>query len=202
MKLRFVLAWLLLLPFSVFAQNTLTLTAATTTGVESVVPALTWSTAPAATSCTATGPANWAGVKAASGAVTLPAIMVDATYMLECTWSSDTQAALTWDVPTQNTNGTAYTNPKDLLIRYRYGTTGAFTEIVVTPATATGRAITGLTGAGTVEFFAFARNTQNELSPASNRATKVMPGASTPVTRSVAITVNPRPSAPTNLAVQ
>jgi hypothetical protein len=182
--------------------NDLTFTAETVTGVESVVPKLTWATAPAASSCTASGATNWTGTKPAAGSVTLPAITTGATYVLECTWAADSAAALTWVLPTTNTDGTPYTNPKDLLIRYRYGTTGAFTELVVTPPTTTTRTVTGFTSAGTVEFFVFARNSQDTLSVASNRATKTFTGTTAPVTRSVAITVNPRPSAVTGLVVQ
>lgn len=182
--------------------QTLNFAAATSTGTESVVPDLTWSTTPAAASCTASGAGNWTGSKSASGTATLPAITVGATYVLECTWSSDTQAALSWTLPTTNTDGTPYTNPKDLLLRYRYGTSGAFTELAITPPTTTTRTVTGLTQAGTVEFFVFARNSQDTLSVASNRATKVMPGAAAPVSRSVAITVNPRPSPITELVAQ
>lgn len=181
--------------------NVLNFTAATSTGVESVVPDLAWSTTPPGATCVATGPTNWAGTKAASGTQTLPALTTSATYGLSCSWAPDTQASVTWTLPTQNTDGTPYADPKDLRLRYRYGTTGAFTELVITPPTTTARLVTGFTSAGTVEFFVFARNAADVESAASNRATKTFTGATAPVVRSVLITVNPRPNPPTLVGV-
>lgn len=205
-----LLCALLVASLAAAQTNTLTFTAATTTGDGSVVPALTWSTTPAATGCNATGPANWAGVKAAAGTVTLPAITVNATYVLTCTWSPDTIATLTWTNPTKNTDGSNYTNPQDLWLKYRYGAgtldvatscSAPVTCVVIIPPTSTMRSVTGFTTAGTVNFAMFARNTLGVVSDPSMVASKTFTGIGDMVTRSVAITVNPKPDIVTGLSV-
>lgn len=199
----------LLAALPAFAQ-TLNFTAATTTGVESVVPALTWSTTPAAQSCTATGPANWAGTKTPAGTVTLPAITSDATYVLACTWPADSTMVLNWTAPTQNTDGSALTNLKDYLVRWRYG---AGTLDAATPcaapvncatvlAPATTYSISGLATAGTVYATVMARNTLDIVSAPAAQVSKVISATGASVSRTVAITVNARPNPPTNLTAQ
>src|SRR5438477_5923085 len=106
-----ICAALLLLATAVSAQNSITFTAQTVSGDGSVVPALTWSTAPVATGCTASGAANWTGAKGPSGAQTLAAITSSATYNLTCNWPADTTATVTWTNPVQNTDSTPYTDP-------------------------------------------------------------------------------------------
>jgi hypothetical protein len=207
--MRFLLTLAALLAGPSFAQ-TLNFTAATTTGVESVVPDLSWSTTPAAQSCTATGPTAWAGTKQASGTQTLPAITVDATYVLTCTWPANSTMALSWTAPTQNTNGTAYTNPKDYIVKWRYGT-GALTD--TTPCTApvscatvqspaTSYTITGLNTAGTVYATVVVRNSLDITSAASTPVSKVISATGASVNRSVAITVNARPNPVTGLTAE
>jgi len=79
---RLLTLFLLIFALPVSAQNTLTFTAEVTSGVETVVPVLTWDTIPLADACTASG--DWAGGKPPSGTETLPAISGSATYNIQC----------------------------------------------------------------------------------------------------------------------
>src|SRR5882757_8950711 len=111
--------------------------AATTTGSASVVPQLTWSTSPAATSCTASG--DWSGTLAAAGTQTLPAVTKSATYNLTCSWV-DNKAVVNWAAVTQNTNGLPYTDAKMSRIYYSTSQTLPFTSHIdiTNPALVTG----------------------------------------------------------------
>lgn len=87
---------------------TLDFTVATSTSDgRSITPRLTWSTTPAAQSCTASGATDWTGTKAASGTATLAAITATRSYSLSCTWPGDTTATIRWTPPTTNTDGSA-----------------------------------------------------------------------------------------------
>lgn len=77
-----------------------------TSGVESVTPTITWE-AKGVKSCTATG--GWAGNKPLTGTETLPAIDRSAIYGLVCV-TTDGRIVITWQPPTQNTNGTPLTD--------------------------------------------------------------------------------------------
>lgn len=195
-----------------FSQTTptLTFTAQTTTGAGSVVPALAWSTTPAATSCAASGDAAWTGAKAASGTQTLAAINTSKTYRLACTWPGDTQAVLTWVAPTQNTDGTALakcaaaTDTGPCLAKFRISRGAAADALtdsrdhnfpLATTATWTGLA------AGTHFFGIKAVTGQGVESALSNVVSKTISATQT-VNRDVAITVNPQPNAPTGLTVE
>lgn len=190
-------------PLAAWGQTspTLTFTAETTVGVESVVPKLTWATTPAATSCTASGATDWTGTKAASGTVTLAAINASKTYTLVCNWPGDTSATMTWTAPTQNTDGSSLTN----LAGYKafWGTnsalTGATTRDITNPSTLT-TSLTGL-ATGTWYFGVKAYNSAGTESAMSNIASKTITSTSG-VTRTVGIVVNPRPNAPTALTVE
>lgn len=112
---RAALAAFLLLPSFVFAQAAPTGSFTLATQINAngtLTPTLTWSTTPAATGCTASGDAAWAGTKAASGTQTLAAFPASTpkAYALVCNWPGDTQALLTWTPPTQNTDDTPLTN--------------------------------------------------------------------------------------------
>lgn len=202
-----ILALLLGLP--VLAQ-TLTFTAVSTVGNDSVVPDLTWSTTPTAQACTASG--QWAGTKAALGHEVLPAVTTNATFTLVCSWAADSTATLTWINPTQNTNATSYTNAQDIIIKYRTGAgsldntappcAAPVTCIVVTPPTTTTRVINGFTIAGTVNFIALARNTAGTVSAPSMMVSKTFTGIGGTDTRSVSITINATPNIVTDIAVQ
>lgn len=204
MKLRTLFCLLLLAALPAIAQpaNTITFTAQTTVGDGTVVPALTWSTTPAASGCTASGATNWTGAKAASGTQTLPAISTSQTYNLTCNWPADTTATVSWTNPTQNTDGSAYADPLSVRLKYTFNpglTTGPVcgtgeTCISVSEATPmTTFAITGLMQVGTFRVAAYAQNARMVFSTGSNEATKTFSGVGAPVSRSVGIVVNPVP---------
>ena len=142
-----------------------------------LTPTLTWSTTPAATSCTASGDSAWAGTKAASGTQTLADFPTTTpkAYALVCTWPGQTQALLTWTPPTLNTDGTALTN----LAGYRvsYGASSqqlVQTQQVANPG-ATSYTITNLTP-GTWYFGVKAYTTQGSESALSNIVSRAVTG--------------------------
>lgn len=104
---RLLLAAALLLAAPAFSQ-TLTFTVETSSADgRSVIPRLTWSTSPAASSCQASGASNWSLAKQPQGTVILPAITTTTSYSLACAWAGDTSATVRWTAPTQNTDGDA-----------------------------------------------------------------------------------------------
>lgn len=181
---------------SVFAQNTITFTAEVTSGVETVIPDLTWSTAPPADDCTASG--DWSGSKGPSGNETLPAITGSATYNLSCDWL-DASATLTWTAPTQNTDGTPYTDPKGFKIYYDMTQGGPYENVNDIPdPNATTHIVSPLIP-GTWFFVATAYNQNDIESDVSGEVMKIL--GLTTETESVGITVNPKPASPENLTV-
>lgn len=179
----------------------LVFTAKTTTGVESVTPELTWSTTPAATSCTASGASNWTGAKPASGSVALAAITTSQTYTLACTWPGDTAATIRWTAPTLNTDGTALTNLAGFRVKWGTSPTLATssTRDITNPATLT----TGFTGLaqGSWYFGVLAYNSAGVESALSEIKSKTIV-ASASTTRTVGLVVNPRPNPPLSLTVE
>jgi hypothetical protein len=177
-------------------QNTITFTAEVTSGVETVVPVLTWDTAPLADDCTASG--DWAGSKGPSGTETLPAISSSATYNITCQWL-DEAAMLSWTAPTQNTDGTAYTDPKGFKIYYDQTQGGPYENIIdLVDPNATAHVVSPLIP-GTWFFVTTAYNLNDVESDVSNEAMKVLGLASGQ--ESVGITVNPKPAPPAGLTV-
>jgi hypothetical protein len=180
---------------------TMIFTAENTVGDVTVTPRLTWSTSPAATSCVAGD--GWSGTKGPSGTETLPAISSTATYSLTCTWAGDTRATLMWTNATQNVDGSPYSNPK--LIRIRYGTSaGALNQVqdVLPPPAPTPTTYTfaGL-AAGTWYFTAQSVNSNDIESAPTNVVQKTLT-ADTGVERSLAITVRPAPNPPADFVAQ
>lgn len=192
-KLYKIIPVLFLLPTFAAAQNSITFTAETTTGVESVVPVLTWSTEPAADNCQASG--DWSGAKGAAGTETLPAITSSATYNLDCTWS-DTAVTLSWVAPTQNTDGSALTDLDGYMIYYGTVDGGPYINSQLVDPTVTTYVIEPLS-AGTWHFVATAVNARGVESDFTNQASKVL--GDTAEQRSVGITVNPKPNPPSPL---
>lgn len=143
-----------------------------------LTPALTWSTTPAATSCTASGDSAWAGTKAASGTQTLAAFPASTpkAYALVCNWPGDTQALLTWTPPTENTDGSALTNLAGYRVNWGASST-ALTQSaqIANPATTT-YTISNLT-AGTWFFGVKAYTSQGAESALSNIVSKVLRGS-------------------------
>ncbi len=189
--------FLLIFALPVYAQNTIQFTADVTSGVETVVPVLTWSTTPPADDCTASG--DWSGSKGPSGTETLPAISGSATYNIQCDWL-DASALLTWTIPTQNTDGTAYTDPKGFKVYYDMTQGGPYVNIndIANPTASTH--IVAPLIPGTWFFVVTAYNQNDVESDVSNEAMKIL--GLTTETESVGITVNPKPASPENLTVQ
>jgi hypothetical protein len=205
-----LLAIALLLAAGPLWAQTLTFTAQTTTGAGSVVPVLTWATTPAASSCTASGTTDWTGTKTASGTQTLASISSSQTYTMVCTWPGDTSARLTWQAPTQYTNGspmakcTSQTDAGPCLRSYTVhrgvSATALSDSRAVDNRDALGYTWTGLT-TGTHFFGARAVLGDGTSSDVSNTVSKVINTTQT-VNRTVGITVNPKPNPPTNLTVE
>ncbi len=186
----------LLLALPSQAQNIISFTAEVTSGVETVVPVLTWDTTPLADDCVASG--DWSGSKGPAGTETLPAISGSATYNIQCDWL-DSSATVTWTVPTQNTDGTAYTDPKGFKVYYDMTQGGPYANVndIANP-TATTHVVSPLIP-GTWFFVATAYNQNDVESDVSNEAMKIL--GLTTETESVGITVNPKPAPPGNLTV-
>lgn len=154
-----------------------TLSASSSDG-RTVVPRLTWSTTPAAASCTASGNSAWTGTKAASGTQTLSGVTASQSYVLQCNWPGATIAVVNWTPPTTNTDGTAYTNPNGF--RIQYGNTGPAESqlsqsVYLNNAQSAGNTWTSPTLApGTWYFGVKAVNTLGLESALSNVASKAM----------------------------
>lgn len=173
------LAALLLCGASLAQGQTLdfTLSASSSDG-RTVTPRLTWSTTPAAASCTASGGTGWAGTKAASGTQTLAGVTASQSYVLQCSWPGATIAVVNWTPPTTNTDGTPYTNPNGF--RIQYGNTGPAEQqltqsVYLNNAQSAGNTWTSPTLApGTWYFGVKAVNTLGLESTLSNVASKAM----------------------------
>lgn len=191
----------------------LTFTSEVTRSVESAVPKLTWATTPAATSCTASGDAAWTGTKTASGTVTLPAITSSKNYSLVCTWPGDAEATLKWTAPTTYTNGDPLTVAK---YTFAYGTIQGDVTTLPVPATvksvtlnapATTHHLSNVGAAGTYWFCGRAWDAAGLssdcglMADGSTLPSKVITGSASQ-TRSVSITIDPKPASPTGLTVE
>lgn len=194
---RLLLAAVLLLAAPAFSQ-TLSFTVETSTsGGSAVVPRLTWSTTPAAASCTASN--GWTGTKAAAGVELLAAINATTSYTITCTWPGDRTAVVRWTRPTTNTDGTAYSNPGGFRIQYGSSATGLDTSAYVQDPAAVSWTSPQLTP-GTWFFAVRAFNALGLESELSNVASKVLTAAANQ-TRTLEVAIK-FPSAPTGLTVQ
>ena len=166
---------LLLLAHVAQAQTagTVTLTVNKSAAVGSLVPVLTWSTTPAATSCVASG--GWSGTKFASGSQTLSTITSSKTYTLTCTWGNGT-ANLKWTAPTKNSNGSTLTD----LTGYKvvYGTSSTALNNSKSVSASTTSTSIGSLASGTWYFAVRAVNSKGTESGNSNVATRNITGAS------------------------
>lgn len=194
---KILLAAALLLAGPLCAQ-TLTFTVETTTsGGAAVIPRLTWSTSPAAGSCTASN--GWTGTKAAAGVELLAPISATRSYTLTCTWPGDRIATLNWTRPTTNTDGTPYANPAGYRIQYGSSATGLDTSVYLENPQASTWTSPQL-AVGTWFFGVRAVNAQGLESAISNVTSKVLTaGASQARTLEVAIRF---PNPPTNLTAE
>lgn len=181
----------------------ITFSAAVTSGVNTVTPALTWSTSPVADSCTASGASDWNGPKSAQGSVTLNPISASVNYSLACTWKGG-QATLTWVNATKNTDGSDYTNPATTRIYYGRAadTLDKTIDIPLPSPPLASRIMTSLTPEGMWYFAVATINTDGRSSDKSNVVGKYVLASDVNVTQVVGITVYKQPAAPTDLTVQ
>ncbi len=142
-----------------------------------LTPTLTWSTTPAATSCTASGDSAWTGTKAASGTQTLAAFPTTTpkAYALVCTWPGQTSALLTWTPPTRNTDDTPLTNLAGYRVSWGASATALTQVVQVNNPALTSYTISNLT-AGTWFFGIKAYTTQGAESDLSNVVSRTLTG--------------------------
>ncbi len=175
----------------------ITLRANATSATGSMVPVLTWSTNPVASSCTASG--GWVGAKAASGTQTLSTISVSTNYTLTCSWGGSGSARVSWVAPATNTDGTALNNLAGFRVYYG-NSTGALTRsTAINDVTARAATISSLTP-GTWYFAVRAVNSSQGESTNSNIASKTVTGASAASTVAITITAAPPPPPPPTTA--
>ena len=142
---------------------------------------VTWS-ALGAGNCTASG--GWNGNKAASGSEQVAGVVGSTTFELNCSGAT-TPVTVSWTNPTQNTDGTTYTNPKHTEV-YRASSAAGLPNAtaVVVPATATSYLFTNLP-AGKSYFAVKAvslLNAKSDLSVSVSRDVQASSGSATPVT--------------------
>ncbi len=156
---------------------------------KTVVPKLTWSTTPAATSCTASGATDWTGTKAAAGTVTLAAVSATRTFSLVCNWPGVTVAAVSWVAPTQNVDDSPLTDLAGFRIMYGQTATeaGLDQSVYLQSPTATTWTSPAL-AAGQWYFGVKAFNSLGLEGPLSNIAGKTMTAAAQDQ-RSLALTI-------------
>ena len=160
-----------------------TLRANTTSATTSVVPVLTWSTNPTATSCRASG--GWSGTKSASGNETLTRITASTNYTLTCSWSAGS-AQVSWVAPTKNTDGSALTNLAGFKVYYGTSTSSMTQSATLNDVSARSVSIGSLIPA-TWYFKVRVLNSSQVESADSNVASKTIAGAT--AAQTVAITV-------------
>ncbi|MEO8019326.1 MAG: hypothetical protein ABI769_16065 [Pseudomonadota bacterium] len=166
-----------------------TLRANSTTGQGSLVPVLTWSTNPVATSCRASG--GWSGNKTVSGTETLASINASTNYTLTCSWGTGT-ATVTWTAPTTNTDNSALTNLAGFRVYYSTSNTSFSSSTTVNDMAARTTTISALTP-GTWYFMARALNSSQEESADSNIRSKTVTGATAAGTVAIVISAAPPP---------
>ena len=169
-----------------------TLRANSTSAQGSLVPVLTWSTNPVATSCRASG--GWSGNKGVSGSETLARISGSTNYTLTCTWGSGL-ARVSWVAPTQNTDGTPLTNLAGFRVYYSTSNSSFSTSTLVNDTTSRTTTINALP-AGTWYFMVRVLNSSQVESANSNVASKAVSGATAANTVSISISSAPPPTQP------
>lgn len=182
-----IVFFFLLATDSVQAQTAgiVTLRAKVTSAIGSVVPVLTWSTNPVATSCVASG--GWSGTKAVAGTQTLVSIIASTNYTLTCTWGVGS-ATVHWTAPTTNTDGTPLTNLASFRVYYGTSASSLSQNTAITDITRSSATI-GSLSPGTWYFAVRAVNTNNVESRNSNVASKAVKGAT--AANAVGITITP-----------
>lgn len=166
-----------------------TLRSNSTSAQGSLVPVLTWSTNPVATSCRASG--GWSGNKGVSGSETLALINASTNYTLTCTWGAGS-TRVSWTAPTTNTDGSALTDLSGFRVYYSTNNTSFTQSNPVNDSTARTTTINSL-AAGTWYFMVRVLNSSQAESGNSNIAQKVVTGATAANTVNIAITTPTTP---------
>lgn len=180
--------------------GTITFTAQTTTGDVSVTPVLTWDTQPLASNCVASG--DWSGPKGGAGNETLAPITSSKTYNLECTWPGDQRVTLRWSAPTTNVDGSTITDLAGFKIYYGLvDDAAALAEVADVPNAGASVFVIEPLDAGRWYFAMSSYNQRNVESLRTATVNKLLTGSAAAV-RSIGITVNPRPSPPSNVIAE
>ena len=103
---------------------------ASSQGPGTAVPTLSWSSTPAASSCTASG--DWSGTKTASGTAVLAAVNANKAYRIVCNFLADSGAVVSWTPPTTNSDGTPYTDLAGYKVYWNTGGPEFVTAVIVT----------------------------------------------------------------------
>jgi hypothetical protein len=187
-KFKYALLALPLMLLGATAQaqtaGTVTFTANQTSATGSLVPVLTWSTTPVASSCLASG--GWSGTKFAAGTETLAAITSSKSYTLTCSWGGGS-AKVSWTAPTTNTDSSALTNLSGFKVLFGNSASALSQSKSISDPTATSTTITAL-GSGTWYFAVRAVNASNVESANSTVTSKAITSAS--AAKTVAITIS------------
>ena len=164
--------------------GTITFTANKTSATGSLVPVLTWTTSPVASSCTASG--GWSGTKFASGSETLASITSSKSYTLTCSWGGGS-STISWTKPTTNSDGSALTNLSGYKVMFGNSSSALSQSKSVSGASVTSTTIPAL-GAGTWYFAVRAVNSSGVESSNSSVVSKTISSAS--AAKTVAITIS------------
>lgn len=158
-----------------------------------VTPKVTWSTNPAAASCSAT--LGWSGAKPPSGNEILSPVDKATVYGLTCLWGSNS-TVLSWEAPTLNTDGTALTN----LGGYHLYVTDPNAQKTMVSVDKTQQAYTFQASLTGQYFFAIAAVTTDGIeSPQSNQVQWSSSASAGQQTVSLGVKI---PAAPTNLTAK
>ncbi|MEO8064608.1 MAG: hypothetical protein ABI821_17870 [Pseudomonadota bacterium] len=177
---------MLLLASMVQAQTagTITFTANKTSATGSLVPVLTWSTTPVASSCTASG--AWSGTKFASGSQTLASITSSKAYTLTCSWGNGS-STVSWTKPTKNTDNSSLTNLTGYKVMFGNSASALNQSKSISDPNATSTTIAAL-ASGTWYFAVRAVNASNVESDNSAVVSKTIASASAAKTVNITIT--------------
>lgn len=201
--MKYLITLLLFLAIPVFAQTPPTLTLTSTQVTKSdgtVTPTLTWASAPSASLCTASGATGWEGTKAPSGTQVLPDLSISATFTLVCQWSSKNSIDVSWVPATTHVDNTPYADAAGYKVYWGSASDAENFSSGVAGVGITTFTIQPLTP-GTYSVSVTSVNNQGGESSHSNSVTKAIAPTST-VTKSLAVTVNPKPNPPTNVTVK
>jgi len=194
-KFKYALMALPLLLLGSLAQaqtaGTITFTANKTSATGSLVPVLTWSTTPVASSCTASG--GWSGTKFASGSETLASISSSKAYTLTCSWGNGS-STISWTKPTKNSDNSTLTNLAGYKVMFGNSASALSQSKAISDPNATSTTIAAL-ASGTWYFAVRAVNSSNVESDNSAVVSKTITSASTAKTVNITISgTTPTPS--------